>query len=83
MAVAQRGCYVSALIAVACGGCYVSALVAGAQGGCYMSVLVAGAHRGAETMGFWPLMCPFNTGYFAPFVRDARELPMVAKPFLP
>ena len=39
--------------------------------------------RAHGTMGFWPLMCPFNTGYFAQFVRDARELPMVAKPFLP
>ena len=32
---------------------------------------------------FWPLLCPFNTNYFAPFVRDCRELPLVDSLFLP
>ena len=26
---------------------------------------------------FWPLLCPYNAGSFAMFVREARELPQV------
>ena len=32
---------------------------------------------------FWPLLCPYEARYFAPFVRDARELPRVRALFLP
>ena len=32
---------------------------------------------------FWPLVCPVNTGFFASFIRDVRELPQVDSLFLP
>ena len=32
---------------------------------------------------FWPLLCPYGTGHFAPFVKGARELPREATLFLP
>ena len=32
---------------------------------------------------FWPMLCPFKTGYFATFVREVRELPQVDSLFLP
>ena len=32
---------------------------------------------------FWPLLCPHGTDYFAPYVREARELPLVPTLFLP
>ena len=32
---------------------------------------------------FWPLLCPYGSQYFVPFVRDARELPRVNTLFLP
>ena len=32
---------------------------------------------------FWPLLCPSNTGFFAKFVREVRELPQVDSLFLP
>ena len=32
---------------------------------------------------FWPLLCSSNTGFFAKFVREVRELPQVDSLFLP
>ena len=32
---------------------------------------------------FWPLICPYNTGAFALFVREVRELSQVDFLFLP
>ena len=32
---------------------------------------------------FWPLLYPYGTGYFASFVRDARQLPLVNTLFIP
>ena len=32
---------------------------------------------------FWHLLCPSNTGFFAKFVREVRELPQVDSLFLP
>ena len=32
---------------------------------------------------FWPLLCPSNTGYFAHFVREVRELPQTEMLILP
>ena len=31
----------------------------------------------------WPLLCPYNAGSFAVFVREARELPQIESLFLP
>ena len=31
---------------------------------------------------FWPLLCPSNTGFFAKFVREVRELPQIDSLFL-
>ena len=30
-----------------------------------------------SSAAFWPLLCPSNKGFFAKFVREARELPQV------
>ena len=32
---------------------------------------------------FWPLLCPYNAGSFAVFVKEARELPLIESLFLP
>jgi hypothetical protein len=36
-----------------------------------------------RSVPFWPLLCQFQKIFFAPFVRDERELPRVANLFLP
>ena len=32
---------------------------------------------------FWPLLCPYGSDCFAPFVRECKELPQAASLFIP
>ena len=32
---------------------------------------------------FWPLICPYNTGHFSPFIKECRELHLGESLFLP
>ena len=36
-----------------------------------------------QSAHFWPLICPYNTGSFAPFICEVRELPRKASLLLP